>query len=264
MVEIHCSSLSGYNDCPRRCAPRICRDIIEGAGTHTKRERPRIYSAVGTACHAGSCSLANRKMIAIPTLDEGETVAISTLRNESSDGIEYDDVTRNMNVAEKQVRRMVGTWFVDLLPELQPEKTEWRLSAGVGDDFRLVGSFDLRNVDKSLYDWKFGSVWRSCRAQLGGYSILAKANFKDETPRLVGCHIQRVAITKPQPGAARMDYGVPDSEKMAIEACQVIMRDIRAFQKNGNPACFPANPMSVLCSPKFCDSFNTEWCRAGV
>jgi len=265
MIEIHCSTLPGYNDCPRRCAPRICRDLIESSGgKHPREERRRIYTAVGNGCHRGASTLATRKISEAPKIEEGHVAAIEKLRSDAAFGIEYDDTTRNMATAEKQVLRMVSMWFGDVLPELSPERVEFSLAGKLPDDFMIVGSFDLRNVDASLYDWKFGSVWRSCKAQLGGYSLISKSNFCAESTRLVGCHIQRADIKKPQPSTTRVEYDVASAEGMALEICQIIMRDVKAFQRNGNPACFPANPMSVLCTPKFCDSYNTEWCRAAA
>jgi hypothetical protein len=262
MILIHCSTLPGYNDCPRRAAPRICWDLIKDSGVPFTPERPKIYTAVGNGCHLGAAAMARRKMTASPMLNEGQSVAIAKMHEDAKIGVEFDDVTTNITVAEKQVLRMVASFHADVLPALAPREIELKRQVRISDDFGLIGTYDLDTTEDDLFDWKFGSVWRSCRAQLGGYSIMRRAHCNTVSRKLWGCHVPRVAIRKPQPAPDMVTYDVDGAEKLATEVIQTIMRDIRAFQKSGNPACFPANPMSNICSPKYCRSYGTAWCKA--
>lgn len=262
MILIHCSTLPGYNDCPRRAATRICWDMVKDSGISLATERPKIYTAVGNGCHLGSAAMARRKITAPPTLDEGQTVALAKLREDARVGVEFDEVTTNIGVAEKQVLRMVASFHADILPRFAPREIELKRQVRIDDEFGLIGTYDLDTTEDDLYDWKFGSVWRSCRAQLGGYSIMRRAYLGVVSRGLIGCHVPRVAIKKPQPLPETAAYEVDQSERMAADVIATIMRDVRAFQKSGNSACFPANPMSMICSPKYCRAYKTEWCKA--
>lgn len=264
-IIIRASTLPGYNDCPRRAAIRAWPRLLSAAGFNFADGPRKIYTAIGNGCHAGAAVLSNQKKDRkSPDVAEGYDVAIQLCRTESVKGIEYDDVTANMNAAEKQIVRMIGLFNTSVLPSLDPVAVEIKRPATINDQFGLSGTADMETAKGIIFDWKFGAVWRSCKAQLGAYSILRTAHGQGLAAGLCGCHIPRTSIRKDQPPAELTEYRCAQAEAMAQELIKIIMRDITAFLKSGNPAAFPCNPMSKLCSNKFCIGYNSDWCRAAA
>lgn len=240
-------------------------DIIAKAVRPPAERKGKIYAAIGTGCHAGAAAMATQIVKAeSATLEAGQSTALKTCREIALAGVEYDEITTSIAVAEKQILRMVATFHADIVPELKPKSIELRRLVTINNEYELSGMMDLETVIGEIYDWKFGHVWRTCKAQLGGYSLIRRAYEKTATPAIIGCHTARVGVKKPQPATERRVYDVTSAEKLALEIVQMIIRDMTAFQKNGNPAAFPCNPMSMMCGPKYCISYDSEWCRADL
>jgi hypothetical protein len=279
LTVIRCSSLSGYPDCPRRGAARLFRHEIEDAG-FTLRQTPRgIAAAIGTAVHTGA---------EIPLLEKAttgrlppESVALDaatwTLGSQFRDGeeITFDGtrgVTHNRVQAERQVIGMTRAYFRTVAPALNPIHVEERLEAEIAPGVILSGQPDqICREPHKIRDLKTGRKPSGTHApQVGGYSLLARSNGLDIESAAVD-FIQRVPIHKPQPDPVTEQVTVAQAETAASAIIKHMIGDLDTFRHGdperrilpGDPWAFPANPASMLCSPKFCPAHGTEFCHEG-
>jgi hypothetical protein len=223
---------------------------------------PSVGSAVGTAAHVAVAAMQRRRLagevVSVDTRAADLRTALDAFRADIAPGAEWDDTTPSLQVAEFQIERMAERCFASA-EAMTPAAVELSLSAEIADGWTLTGTLDLLTTDAHLDDMKTGALRRPYQAQLGGYALLAKANGYEV--RTAGTtFIARGKKTKPQPPAERQSYDLPTAERAAYATIQAIKRDVEAFKASGDPFAFPANPMSLMCSRRYCPAFETEFC----
>ncbi len=183
LSKIRSSSLPDFQDCNRRGFYRIFRSIIDIV---TDRQGNKIWSSIGTATHQSvAYTLRKRLKEEEPRLNDAVEVAIININESYREDMEFDDDTRNINEAHKQLKSIVGTYYRDILPTVNhPAMVESELTGKIGDVV-LVGHPDL--VDRSnvaddaeltVKDLKVGKGGYHYHSQLGAYAILVEATGK--------------------------------------------------------------------------------------
>lgn len=272
MINLRASMLPSFPDCPRRSAAKQWPDMIVSAGYELRQlERP-IGTAVGDGGHeiARLSCIAKRDGIALSEYDAIDA-GIEKFRDSAATGAIYDETTSSRNDAEKQVQR-VGTDFIHtVLPQVAPNIIECKdrenalvqRAALIGNDVMITMHPDLETVDNTIEDWKFGKLFPYCIPQLGGYSLGKQSNGSAKPDKLRMWHLPRVSLKKTYPGAQVYKYDVALCEKAAFAAILLIVSQVRKFQQSNNAWAFPANPMSMLCSDKYCPAWGTNFCEVG-
>jgi hypothetical protein len=276
---IRVSALAGYPDCPRRGAARLFWREITDAG-FTLRYLPRgIGALIGTAVHRGVAAVLGDKA-KTGTLPL-RTVAIENSREALRDGVDgvevqYDGpngATHNMRDAVDQVVRMTGVYHDHVAPTIDPIIVEERLEAEVETGIVLSGQADLVAREPGMVrDLKSGVRMPSSFApQLGGYSLLARSHGY-QVDRAAIDYVKRVNPAKPQPLPVTNEAVIAHAETAASAILRQMALDIDTFRngderrriKPGDPWAFAANPASMLCSPKWCSAFGTDFCHEGT
>jgi hypothetical protein len=261
--RIRASALPAWGDCARRTASKLFPDLLRDAGFELRPLFPSIGAAVGTATHAAvehvlRLLMADRLTPLDAAASAGVQVAIEKLVEEIAPGAEWDDTTPNLQVAQQQIERLTRA-YLPVAAEVEPAAVELELKADLGDGWEFSGHIDLMTVDGHLDDLKTGAIRRPYQAQLGGYSLLAKAN--GHAVQSVGItFVPRARKSKPQPPAERQRYELATAERAAWSTIQAIKRDVGAFEASGDPFAFTPNPMSLMCSRRYCPAWGTDFC----
>lgn len=257
--------LPSYPDCPRRSAAKYWPHILREFGFDDIRQlEPGIGAAVGTGAHAAARVLmeAKRDQVAIEKVDQVVEIAIETFRNETAQGVIFDEITPAKNDGEAQIRDLFQSFRFEVAPAIDPEFVETRRKAQRGDELLLTGQADVETRTNEIADWKFGSRFPIAQAQLGGYSVLRRSAGAPRAALLATWHLPRTKRGRSYPGAKVRRYSVDYCEKTAFATMARIQKDFANFMTAKDPFCFPANPMSVLCSDKFCPAWGTSFCQA--
>jgi hypothetical protein len=278
MTVIRVSALASYPDCPRRGAARLFWREITDAGFKLRYLPRGIGALIGTAVHRGVSVVLGTKA-STGTLPL-RTVAIENSREALRDGVDgvevqYDGpngATHNMRDAVDQVIRMTGVYHDNVAPTVNPIIVEERLEAEVEQGLVLSGQPDLVCREPgSIRDLKTGARMPSSHApQLGGYSLLARSH-GHKIERAAIDFVKRVNPSKPQPVPVTNEAVIARAETAASNILRQMALDLDTF-RNGDaarrispndPWSFMANPDSMLCSPKYCPAFGTEFCHEG-
>lgn len=276
-IVIRVSSLSGYSDCPRRGAARLFRSIIEDAGYRLRTTRRGIGAAVGTAVHkaASTCFEFKAEHGELPTAERAVDAAVYELDDAiGHEEIEYDGPrgsTHSRGEAQEQTSRMVRSYWTSVAPTVDAIHVEERFEAEVSPGLVLSGQPDIIcHEPGSVRDLKTGSRIGNHAPQLGGYSLLARSHNLDITEASIDW-VPRVAVKKPQPDPVSVPVRIANAETAASNIIRHMENDLRTFQRGdperrilpGDAWSFLANSSSMLCSPKYCPAFGTEWCHEG-
>lgn len=268
---VRASSLSGYADCPRRAAARMLCAEIEASG-HILRSLPHgIGAAVGTAVHAAAAVTLTARLRTgtLPPADDARDAARDALREAIAGEVVFDRDTPAPDAAEVQALRMADAWRDGIAPQVEPVAVEERLEAEALPGLVLSGQSDViaREAGR-VRDLKTGARRGHHRPQLGAYSLLARTHGID-VREAAEDFVARVAVKKEQPPAETHLHDVTGAEVAAMAVLRRIDADIRAFRVGdpergiapGDPWAFLANPMSKLCSDRWCPAWGTSWCR---
>jgi hypothetical protein len=270
---IRVSALPGYPDCPRRVATTLFGREIVAAGYTLRTLEPSIGAPIGTAVHAGAALIMKEKAISGVTLPAKTAIecAMETLREKLAEGAVMDRETPTSRDAEFQVQRMTHVYRDSVAPDIQPIIVEELLEAEVEPGLILTGHSDvIAREPGRVRDLKCGKKLPNCRAQLGGYSLLAKSQADPVDVQVAGIDfIQRTSAKKPQPMPVMTKDNVALSESAAMNVIRTIAADLRVFREGdasrhllpGDAWAFLANPSSMLCSPKYCRAAHTDWCQ---
>jgi hypothetical protein len=253
--------LPGYPDCGGRAAAKQFRPLIEKAGFTLRKLPPSIGAACGTAVHAAVQELLIPVMDGEPvgSLDEAVAQALLAFREEIRPGAEWDDTTPNLLTAEFQIRRMAQA-YLTIAGGVVPDGIEFPLEMALDSRWKLTGTIDLYTAEPALDDLKTGALMRPYQAQLGGYKkLLNHHGFPVKTTRQT--FIKRARKTKPQPPAERLEYDPEVCERAADSIIGAIVRDTERFERTGDPYAFPRNPMSLMCSRRYCPAHGTDFCK---
>lgn len=270
-ITVRCSSLSDYQDCPRRFAGRHLKDMIAAAGYEVRTMGPaHVGAAIGTGVHAAAERTVSHMLAGegLGTDAEAEEAAVEAFRDRAAiEGCAWDDITSSVDTAHKQLRRMSRTWRRHIAPAIQPIAVESRLEAVMPGGLVLSGQPDI--IDgRTIRDLKTASRGTWPLVQMGGYAMLGQAHgFTIE--RLVQDRVPRTPLAKEQPPPETLPLDVATARMDAHEALQGIMRDTAEFQRRAAdprglppPGAFRPNPGSQLCSARWCPAFATPWCKS--
>lgn len=262
-MNIRASILPAYPDCPRRSAAKQWRKLIEAAGFELRQLQPSVGAAVGTAVHAVAEHLLRQKIETgeLGKLADGMDRAMAGFDEEISGGCEWDDTTANRDAAQQQIQRMARA-YLPIAQRIDPLAVELEMKADLLDGFMLTGHVDVVTMDGWVRDTKTGALVRPYFAQLGAYGLLAKA--QRVIPKVNGLaidFIKRCPKTKPQDPAQEMVYPVDACQTVAWEIVQRVKADALAFQAEPDPGVFLCNPMSMMCTPRYCPAHGTDFCE---
>lgn len=260
--EIRCSMLTSYQDCPRRAAASSFKKHVENVGFTLNQRGKGIGATLGTACHSGVEHSLTHKLntgTAAPIKDciDRSISEYETLRGD--DEIVFDATTKTENEAKNQIIEIQKAHHVFIQPEIKPFLIEKRMFADLGDGFVLSGQPDLITTSSACRDLKTGAHESNYMAQLGGYSVLANSN---------GIKVKEISLDfiprapKGKPICPQsITYDLKIAEFTAFKTVQRIKSDFKEFSQTGNAHAFPANPMSMMCSNKFCTAHGTKFCE---
>lgn len=269
------SSLTTAVDCSRRWAAHHLGDELAAAGYDLQPGRSiHIGAAVGSAVHAaaGYTMAEKRDHGALGAESEAIDRAEAEFDDRTQYGVTWDQATGDLPTAKKQIARMTRVYRSSLAPELVPLLVEERLTADVGDGWEVSGQLDTLTGDPDfeIDDLKTGAVRRANGVQYATYAML----FRAHGYKITGLNedfLRRVPIRNEQPPPLRVSIPLDAAIADAWEAIDTIKRETAEFQKraadpNGRPppAAFRANPASVLCGPKWCRAWGTQFCQAHI
>ncbi len=257
---IRASMLPSYGDCGRRTAAKQYPLLLQSFGYELRTLLPSVGAAIGTAVHAAVGHILQRKIDTgeLGHIDDGLKVASEAFRAELKDGAEWDATTPTIQVAEQQVARM-STIYLPIARAAQPLEVEAQLRAAMVPGFELTGHLDLYDVQHAIDDLKTGVLERPYQAQLGGYSLLKRAQ-EQPVSALSITWIPRTKVKKPQALPIVQHFDMETAERAAFATASAIARDVTAFAQTGDPYVFPTNPMSLMCSQRFCPVWGTKFC----
>lgn len=277
-IIIRASSLSNWVDCPRRGATRLFWHEIKAAGFKLRHTPRGIGALVGTAVHRAAETVLREKARSgkLPPSSVATDCAIETLSNDMRAGeVVFDGprgATHNRNDADRQTVNMTRIYHTVVAPKVEPIIVEERFEAQVSSGLVLSGQPDIiAREPHRVRDLKTGArPFGNHAPQLGAYSLLARTHGLDIGEAVID-FVQRVASNKPQPEPTSKAIEVAKAETAAVNILRHIESDLTMFRYGdaerrilpGDPWSFAANPNSVLCHPKWCAAFGTEFCHEG-
>lgn len=261
-IRIRASSLSMIPDCARRVAANIFKDDILAQGYTLRELATGIGAGIGQGCHE-SAGYALSQKIATGELGnetEAEQRGLDRMKEQISTGCQWDSTSPDLNTAQKQLLRQVRTYRKHVAPIVEPVAVEEELTAAFGDEILVTGHADCREVNR-IRDLKTGTVRRSNGFQYGTYALLARANGHEIT-ELVEDYVPRVRVSNEQPAPEQHPYDIEDAETAAYSLIKRMADDLTTFRETGEVWSFVANPMSMLCSDRYCPAWGTKFCRS--
>jgi hypothetical protein len=271
---IRCSALTWWPDCPRRGAARLFWREISAAGFRLRSTPRGIGAAIGSAVHKAAEVILREKAESgsLPPSTVAADCAAETLAEGVRQGVDFDRTTANKVEAEVQTVGMTRAYHRHIAPTVDAVLIEERLEAEVAPGIVLSGQPDVvAREPHRVRDLKTSTRTGATHApQIGGYSLLARSNGFDIAEAAVDS-IRRVAIGKAQPDPESKPVAVGQAETAASNILRHIAADLDTFRNGdavrrilpGDPWAFQANPQSILCSPKYCSAFGTEFCHEG-
>lgn len=270
METIRISMLPTVLDCTRRAASNQFTELIENAGYTLQEKVTGIYTIVGTGTHAAIDNMLSHKIKtgALPTPEESIQAGIAKFEEKikEADNIIYDEATHNQDAAKFHIDRFTKFYHRDIAPRLVfPENADPKDHIEIEVEIKLRGYTIRGHIDLitlySICDTKSGTMLRMYHSQLGGYANVYTAQGGKKPKYLIVHYLPRVNMRKSYPGTKIQVYDVDFSINESWYAINQIIRDLDNFKRDGNPACFPANPQSTLCGKKYCSAYGTEFCK---
>lgn len=263
------SSLSSWPDCPRRGAAGAYAREIVAAGWVLRVLPHNVAASVGTATHTATAVMLEEKMAGrygLGTVSAAEQAGVEAFDEIVREGLTWDATSPNADTAEKQIVRMARTYATHLVPVIEPIAVEERLEVDAGDGFILSGQSDaMAREPGRVRDTKTGTISRVHSGQLGAYAIIQHSHGRDVRGATVD-FIQRVSVKKDQPPPVVSEYGIDEIVAVAASRIERVKAEVTEFRRRLETGdappefAFDSNPMSMLCSEKFCPAFGTKWC----
>ena len=263
-IKIRASQTSGWHDCPRRGAARAYKDMIEEAGFSVdgKANYVRgVASSLGTAVHSGVAHALQKKIDGqTASLDDMIDISNADFDEAVCNGLSFDTITGKPSDAKIQIERLLKLYYNAVLPNVNPIMTEQFIQAELKDGHTLTAHPDMLEIS-SVHDLKTGREPYEYHAQLGSYSLLAKANNICEPTSLIIDWLPRTAVSKDFIEPKSIVFNPEICEAEAKSAIKTIISQVTEFQSTGDPIAFPANCQSILCSVNYCPCIGTDFCK---
>lgn len=259
--SIRASSLPEYSDCARRAAAKQFSAEITAAGYELKNIPKMIGAAIGTGAHASFQYTLQTKIDedSLGFNDIAEQKAIAALEKEMDEGVRFDDMVPTRKLAEEQVLRLSKTIRTQVAPRINPVKVELELKAEYRG-FLITGHIDVLEPT-DIGDLKTGKFMRQNLPQYGCYSMLLGSVHYGELKSIKEAYIPTVPLTKPTPAVQYNVYDINQAEVYAHNVLDYMIDDYTRFMEKGDRFVFRANPQSILCSPKYCKAYGTNFCK---
>jgi hypothetical protein len=272
-MNIRSSSLPSYSDCPRRAASKAYKQQIETAGFTLRQLPSSIGAAIGTGVHRGAS-------VKTTSIIYGESVSdrlcidasIEEFRTLIVDGATMDNTTDSVNTGEKQIVQLVKSFIVQVAPDINPEFADQKYEptlitipgVEINEEITTSGSSDIETADGVIVDLKTGAKYQAHHAQMGDYALLKDKHSTTKSTGARCIYLPRTSIKKTYPGPMVFDYDLQFCKSAAMAIIKQVAGDYAAWLRTLSPWAFPANPMSVLCSDKYCPAWGTEFCKYGI
>jgi hypothetical protein len=239
---------------------------IKRAGFDLRQTTSGAGAACGTAVHSSAEYVLGVKISTgeLGKLSDGIDAAMASFDTEIADGVEWDATTGSRNAAQKQIKSMAGAYYHGPAQIIRPLEIERQMAADLGDGWMFTGRADVLDVRGVVRDTKTGVVKRPHFAQFGGYSLLCRSEgIFPEVKGAVVDFVKRCKVGAPQAPAEEIIYPVDMCEVEAWNLIQRIKADVGRFMSSGDPREFLANPMSMMCSDRYCRAWGTKFCALG-
>jgi hypothetical protein len=266
-MNIRCSVLPSYTDCARRAAAKTFGYMLKKAGFDLPKLPPPVGAAAGTSTHKAAEVFHRAETDGqVMSVKDAVENAMVEFDKETSKGCVWDTTTPNRTTAQIQIERMTKAYLGSEAAKISTlifngkPAIELALEANLGDDLLLTGHIDRITIENIIRDLKTGALLRPYYHQLGGYSLLSRSN-KILVNGATIDFVKRTPKTKPQAAAIEQIYPVAPCERAAMSVINRIKADLNTFKKTGNPESFPCNPMSMMCTEKYCPAFGTDFCE---
>lgn len=263
LIDIRCSSLSGYGDCSLRAAVGMFWSDFKALGYNPRRLKMSAGAGVGNGTHGG-IAYAMKQKLAGTDVNLNESVERGIYEFDEKvkeDSLDPDEVTPDKNSAYIQIGKLIRGYYQLLGYRAKPILIEMRRVMKIKDGYSFSGTLDqiVQEQTTALIDVKTGKTKQIHAEQLGGYSVLSK---KYGTPLQTLSDV----FLKRKPAAQDIDrpiqtfYMVDIAERLAIERIKQIKRDHQEFKRTQNPRVFPVNHRSFLCAENTCAAYGTPIC----
>lgn len=264
MLQLRASMLPGYSDCARRSAARQFKKSVSNKGYSLRETVASAGAQLGTSLHSAAAALLRHRELftVIQESDVKNTFEKSweEFKANIRNGVEWDATTRTKYDAANQLIQMIDS-IVPFCQSANPSHIESALEAEVTPGVTLTGHIDLLEHTAVLSDHKTGARMPSPWAQLGAYAMLCQAN-GIVVERVAMLYVPRVRADY-QPDPIHLDLDADEAKRAAWSSLNEITRHYAEFERTGDIWAFPANPMSMMCTPKYCPAYNTDACRVG-
>jgi hypothetical protein len=278
IFDVRASSLNGVADCELRSIADQFPSLIEdAAGVAPRKRKPHIGTAMGSALHN-----AVRHVLTTGTLDGALDIGKKALAEEVKEEFIEDDVTKDVDMAHAQMERMLAAWYplsktyqiafteLNLGKPEKPGEPDNRVTLGKTSlpsndeefiEFLGSGHIDVVTLTPSIIDHKFGKNKPNSIIQMGFYSMLLRTKMGQAVKGLEQHWTPRRTLKKEQPEPEVTEYNVSIAERLAWGVKERIKRTVTELYDGGDIYAVPANPMSKLCSEKFCLIWGTDACK---
>jgi hypothetical protein len=268
---IRSSSSTQYPDCGGRWAGRHVPHLVLAAGFDLGVTPSTIAALMGTATHAGGAYALKHKLehVTVPPLRDAEEAALASFDaglDKSKDfggDVDWnqDGTTYTFSSAQQQIRRMYRVVHEQIVPRISPLAVEDKLEVDLDDNILLSGTLDyfaralpgdipLPVKGEGIVDLKTGAEGLHVKQQ-GNYSLIRRSH-GFEVHWLAIAHVPRISLKRPQPDANWFLVPLEYAEQAARRTVFDIKERILEFRATGDPHVWPRNPLSKLCSPRFC------------
>lgn len=264
VIKLRASGVGDFNDCARRGASRMFKFQIEKEGFALRQTPFGVAASIGTSVHKAAEEILRAK-IDKKTGWDASLIALEKFDELVPDGTEFepDNSTTNRQEAKSQIVKITGA-LERHLDSIKPKQIEFELKAPFGPGVEVTGHPDVLTEDDWIRDFKTGGLKHppSYVAQLGTYSMLAQAN---EIPvqGVAVDYFRKVGQKTEQPDVQVVSYDLAEAEKHAYSTLDNVVGAYEKFLSTRDPGAFNANPSSMLCSPKYCSAWGTDFCTVG-
>lgn len=263
-LRLRPSSFTSYADCGRRWAAAHLGGEIADAGYTLRQLRTNIGAVTGTSTHAGSTWALAVKMETgeLGNMAEAVERGMASLREELADGASWDQVTPDLNTAQRQVDRQTRSFLHNIGRHLDPIMVESRLEAVRPSGAEVSGQVDIVvDAQVRLNDIKTGKQRRNNAVQYGTYARLLRAHGVP-VQGIQEHYVPRVPLKQDQPPPVTVSYDLGAAEAGSELIMRRIERDVADWAERRSPDAFLPNPASVLCTERFCPAYGTAWCSS--